>query len=202
MKMYEDTDRAFASLAKRFIRMFGNAKGNLLPMDELNVLGYSKKLYAELKLLSEKNLLLIAQKAYENAVAAVEGESKSKINKSWLNSILRDYDPVMLYVWMHEVDRKEARFAESVIASKNREKVIDRAMRLWSNMAKQYSITVTDKATLQAYKDNGITKVKWLTVVDERRCSECKALDGKVFDIDKIPAKPHPYCRCWFVPVR
>ena len=47
------------------------------------------------------------------------------------------------------------------------------------------------------YREAGVKKVKWLTAHDERTCSECGELDGKVFGLDDAPGPPrHPACRC------
>ncbi len=47
------------------------------------------------------------------------------------------------------------------------------------------------------YRSAGIKKAQWITANDERICPECGPLDGRIFDIDKMPGPPlHPACRC------
>ena len=67
-------------------------------------------------------------------------------------------------MYAHEVERKCARFAESVIASTARAAEIKTGLRYWSAMVAHYAIEVTDKATVKAYKDCGVKRVMWLTV--------------------------------------
>jgi len=48
-------------------------------------------------------------------------------------------------------------------------------------------------------KERGVTKVKWYSAPnDGRLCEKCAALNGKIFDIDKVPnpADLHVNCRC------
>ena len=65
--------------------------------------------------------------------------------------------------------------------------------------------TITRTETLRAHGQGrrkfydlvGVRMVVWVTVGDERTCSQCGPLDGKEFPIDKTPPLPfHPSCRC------
>jgi SPP1 gp7 family putative phage head morphogenesis protein len=51
------------------------------------------------------------------------------------------------------------------------------------------------------YWESGITQVKW--AADADACDECKALNGKIFNIKEMTVKPplHPYCECDLIPV-
>lgn len=56
-----------------------------------------------------------------------------------------------------------------------------------------------EQTQLQAYKDNNIVKVVWVTEKDDKVCDDCQSKEGKVFDIDKIdPLPEHPNCRCYY----
>lgn len=194
--MYEYTDKIIRYLTKRFVRLFGNAKSNLLPMDEVNVLRYSHTFYGNLEEITEIYFLKLAKKVYRDTAT----NKKRKIDKKWLHDTLSQYDPVTMYVYLHEVDRKRARFAEAVIASSNRAFEVEKALRYWSRMVNQYAVEITDKAVIDAYIDNDVPKVIWVTVDDERRCEDCAKRDGKIYDIDDIPPKPHLNCRCILLP--
>lgn len=193
--MYEYTDKVIRYMRKKFIRLFDSFRGNIA-FDELNVISSSKSLYEELEEITEESLLMIAKRAY----TANGGKSDKVITSAWLLEWLNDYNPVTKYVYMHEVERKCSRFAESIIASDNPSAEIDIALRYWSNMVSQYAIDITDKAVEQAYVDNDVEKVVWVTVKDERRCRECRERDGKIYDIAKLPPKPHLGCRCYILP--
>lgn len=52
-----------------------------------------------------------------------------------------------------------------------------------------------DDAFRRFCKETGVKKVKRNEVLDNRICGECKAIDGKIFDLDKAPGIIHPLCR-------
>lgn len=193
--MYEHTDKIIKYLNKRFIHIFNKAK-SLSSFEELNVIKYSREMYDELEQITEKAFLLLARQVYRE-------HSKSQstdIVTAWLLGVLKAYNPVTKYVYLHEVDRKRSRFAESLIASDTKIKEVETALRYWSAMVTQYAIEVTDAAVKQAYIDDGVKKVKWITMEDERRCSECEKRDGNVYNLTKVSPKPHIGCRCYLVP--
>lgn len=192
--MYEYTDKVIRYMRKKFIRLFNQFNG-LTSFDELNVISASKSLYEKLEEVAEESLLLIAKRAYKD-----NGGKDSSITTAWLLGWLNDYNPITKYVYMHEIERKCSRCAESILSSNNRSAEIEVALRYWSNMLSQYAIDITDKAVSQAYLDNDVEKVVWVTVKDERRCKECRERDGKIYDIAKIPPKPHLGCRCYLLP--
>lgn len=181
---------------REFIRLFGKAK-SLGNFDELNVINHSYGLYRELDEVARKGFNTLARRVYlENGGKELELD----IIIPYLLGILHDYNPVTKYIYSKEVDRKRSRYAESVIASPTKVKEIDRALRLWANMVTQYTIDITDVSYLQAYKDIGYTEVEWVTEEDDRVCEICEGRNGKVYPIDKVPAKPHIGCRCYFIP--
>lgn len=193
-RMYEYTDVIIRYLNKRFIEVFRRLK-SLVSFDELNVLQSTQLIYDELLTITEEKLLDLAVYYYNSTVK----NAKTKIDRDWLYLLLNDYDPITKYVFMHEVERKRARLVESMIAAKN-PKEIDTALRYWSAMVTQYAIEVTDAAVKQAYIDDGVELVVWVTILDDRRCKECEKREGKVYDIKDVPPKPHIGCRCYIVP--
>lgn len=52
-----------------------------------------------------------------------------------------------------------------------------------------------DDAFRRFCKETGVKKVKRNEILDNRICEECKAIDGKIFDLDKAPGIIHPLCR-------
>lgn len=168
-----------------------------MSFDQLNVISKSEDLYRELDDINKKAFLEIAQKTYQE----INPKSEKKLDLAWLLTILLRYDPVTKYVYDHEVDRKRARFAESLIASKTKSKEFLTALNLWWKQTSQYGITVADTAVIQAYTDLGVKKVMWNTAKDDKVCKICKSRNKKIYPIDRIPDKPHYGCRCWFTPV-
>lgn len=194
-RMYEYTDVIIRYLNKRFIEVFHRLK-SLVSFDELNVLQSTRLIYEELMQITEEKLLELAVYYYNGTVK----NPKTNIDREWLYLILDDYDPITKYVFLHEVERKRARLAESILASQNKSKEIDTALRYWSAMVAQYAIEVTDEAVKQAYVDDGVEMVMWVSMLDDRRCKECEKREGKVYDISNVPPKPHIGCRCYLVP--
>lgn len=193
-RMYEYTDVIIRYLNKRFIEVFHRLK-SLVSFDELNVLQSTQLIYDELLVITEEKLLALAVYYYNSTVK----NAKTQIDRDWLYLLLNDYDPITKYVFMHEVERKRARLVESMVATKNPGE-IDTALRYWSAMVTQYAIEVTDAAVKQAYIDDGVELVVWVTILDDRRCKECEKREGKVYDIKDVPPKPHIGCRCYIVP--
>lgn len=61
---------------------------------------------------------------------------------------------------------------------------------------------IQTQASLQRYKDSGITEVEIWADEDERRCDICGKLHEKRYPIGAhIPIPAHPRCRCCVVPV-
>lgn len=155
-------------------------------------------MYDELEKQAEKSYLDLARKRYQDFV---KNNKDRTISTKWVDEQLSAYNPVTLYVFRHEVDRKQARMAEAVIAGVKAMQELLRARNLWIKQVKQYSIDIEDAAVLDAYETLGYKKVRWNAVVDGRECRTCRDRDGKVYPLAKVPAKPHYNCRCYFTPV-
>lgn len=144
--------------------------------------------------------LYILSLEYYEAIAKHYYHGDRKIDKEWVEkNVLKKYDPVTLYVFTHEVERKKGRHIEAVLASDTPEKEHDKAMKYWSNMFRQYADEVADMANLQSLKDSGVKYVMWKTEKDNRVCSTCKERDDQIYKITEVPDKPHVGCRCWLV---
>ena len=126
-------------------------------MDELNVIQESKTLYHDLEEANEKAFLEVARARYKDITGKSPGRT---ISVGWLLAFLAAYNPVTEFVYTHEVERKQARFAESVIASRNKLEAIRRAASLWIRQTQQFGIMVEDHAVLTAYKDIGVKRVR------------------------------------------
>ena len=111
--------------------------------------------------------------------------------------MLEEEDFVTLYDYENEWERKRQRLSEALAATNAPNKEIDKALKLAILQVSHYADKATAKAALQAFKDAGVKKVKWITERDDRVCEKCEPLDGKVFDIDAVPQIPqHWRCRC------
>lgn len=173
---------------------------SIIALDEINVLNSVKSVYLGILKLIKDLFYELAVEAYETA-ALGDFSLVSGITQEWLeDNIFKSHNPVTLYVFENEVERRYLKLAEAIIASGCNEEVIAKACKQLAAMVAQYSMLTVDAATIQAYKDSGVRKVMWISANDGKRCKECKRRHGKIYDIDNIPPKPHPYCRCLLMP--
>lgn len=202
--MYEYTDKVIKQLNRSYLRLFTRLK--LLPFDELNIITSVKKTYQKCLEMAKKRYFDIAEHYFYEAYALASNNKKKPsddwINNDWLLDMLEEYDPVTLYRFMPEFERKQQRLIEALIASHKKNAEVDKALRFWALQSNQYADKVTDEATLRGYKAVGIKKVRWITEKDAKVCPVCKKLNMKVFDIDSVPPKPHYRCRCYLLPVK
>jgi SPP1 gp7 family putative phage head morphogenesis protein len=80
------------------------------------------------------------------------------------------------------------------------------ALRRAELLARTEIIRAHHVATIQEYRNWGVVGIKvkaeWKTAGDNRVCSECAHMEGKVFDLDEIEGMipVHPLCRCIALP--
>lgn len=189
---YSKTDKTIEYLNKQYAKLFRK----LTSFDELNVIEVSREIYREVLRDVKQESARLVKAVYKRYRENGETISSKDANALVL-ALMLAYNPVTKYVFKNELDRKRARFAEGVISSDTPREEVELAKRLLIGMSKQFEDDVTFEAVIQAYKDDGVEKVRWITEADDRRCSECKSRHGKIYPIDKIPPKPHRYCRCY-----
>lgn len=202
---YELSDRASKLLNRKAVRRFEAARRKLsvLKFDELNVIKTVKTLYSDLAADNKKAFTDLAIMAYEDAADRELDDEEDELMGLWLMSeVLDKPNPVTGYIYSNEVERKRDRATESINSSTKKRQEFQKALRFWSRQTAEYCYIVTDEATLKAFKDSGVKKVRWVTEKDDRVCPVCGSRDGKIYDIDKVPQKPHWSCRCWLESVK
>lgn len=204
---FEYADRAIKQMNRVNLRSFGKLKQ--LKFDELNVVGAVDETYDASIRLAKKRYKEIAIRAFVEAMLLcgydrkrAEREADDSITEDWLLDMMEEYDPVTLYQFLPEAERKKQRLVEAIIAAHNKGKEIDKALRLWTLQIAHYADKSVVDGTIDGYKEAGVEKVKWIAVDDEKTCPECRKLDGKIFPIDKVPDRPHYHCRCELQPVK
>lgn len=166
--------------------------------DELNVLEVTRTLYDRLKQDNQEIFLELAEERYRET----EPHGEEPPDLLWLLALLAAYDAVTKVVYDNEIDRKRQYTAEGINSSTAKAAEFRRGLSYWSRFTANYADIVTDEASLKAYRDAGVKRVRWMTAGDERVCDTCRERDGKVYSIHAIPPKPHKHCRCVFEPVR
>ncbi len=198
---YAYVDAAIKTANQKIARAFGNLKS--IPLDDLNAID---RAYRDIVFACEEVILRTARHYYNKSD---ESGEKTAINAKWLDAVLLSVlNPITHYKYKSEIDRKKAYLKEGIRtgAEQNSRRIanesVDTSMRHFSRMIAQYILDAADTATLTAYRDSGVTHVKWNSVHDKRRCGDCGILDGKVFPITSAPPKQHWNCRCYYTPVK
>lgn len=192
--MYDYLDKILKRLVIQIYRTFRKYK--VMPFDELNVFGGVQDLFLELETANKKAFQQIANHYYD-----LEPHGDKSLSDMWLDTVLRTPSEVMKYSYDSEATRRRDRLVEALTATKGAVSEYDTAMRYWVQMAGWFAVEVADLALEQAREDDGQEEVKWQSEHDSRVCKKCEKLDGKVFKLVNLPAKPHPNCRCWTVRV-
>lgn len=188
---YSKTDKAIAYLNKQYAKLFRRVTA----FDELNVIPVSHEIYDSVYELVKREAARLADTVYRSHRRT---EKPSGFDATaWVLLLVLAYNPVTKYIFENEIERKRSRFAEGVIASDTPMEEVALAKRLLAGMNAQFLDDVTHETLIQAYRDNGTTRVRWITSPDDRRCKKCASMHNKIYSIDSIPAKPHIHCRCW-----
>ena len=212
--MYETADRLIALLDKKLRRYINRL--DVTGFSELNALVIQRETTELIKKLLADNkeaFKKIAEDAIAEAAADIEnltGEEAKRVkaDDKYVDEILNQYNEITDYLYYPEADRKRARLSEALIVALmllDRAKYHDNLRKfanLWHTQTVQYEITITDETRVDIFDRNGIKKVKWNAEHDEKTCKVCRERDGKIYPIDKVPAKPHYNCRCWLTPVK
>ena len=191
---YSYTDLVISVLRKDALRLFENFK--LASFDELNVLQAAIELYNKLYDDMKRKFLLLMK----NTCLKVGGE-EDDLDEQFLLAFLAEYNPITEYKFLNEVDRKRARFEESLISKESLDPA-NKALRLWSNMVSEYAVEFTDRVALEEYKRYGVNYLQWITNIDGKECEVCRDRHKKIYRVREFPGKPHIGCRCKGVPVK
>lgn len=169
----------------------------LAKFDELNVLQTVRGLYEDLDKEAREMLLAMAIDVYDGT--ELHGEDEP--DKKWLLALLSEPSPVTGYIYINEVGRKRDYLLESLGSSTNRDASLRKALSYWVRMIAQYADDITEAAVIKALGDAGFDEARWHTQNDEKVCKVCWKRDGKIYPINRLPARPHWGCRCWWEPV-
>lgn len=67
-------------------------------------------------------------------------------------------------------------------------------------IARTETIRNYNQASVQRYKQAGLSQWRWITAMDERACEECMGNDNQIFDLGDEQPPIHPNCRCASAP--
>ena len=186
--------------------MFGKLK--LAHFDELNVIRQVNATYDESTQTAKQKYYEIAFDAYIGAMLEAKFSNKEAmrlaeetITTDWILDMLEEVDPVTLYAFLTETERKKQRLIEALAVAHNRNAEIDKALKYWTQQVGQYADNSVYRARYEAFMAAGVERVRWVTQEDNRVCGDCDELNGQIFDIEDVPPPQHWGCRCYLVPV-
>lgn len=211
--IYSKLDKELPAVKNNLRREFNRL--SLMGFDELNVLNTRKtteQMYSRLSRRNEKLYLDSGYFAYlfafgQASKLGFSGERR-KIDAKWVDKYLQEYNPVTRYIYAKEVERRRMRLNECILTDRefdsreNFQSDLRRSAAYWWQQTTQYGIGACDAAMLDAFRDSGVKRVRWVTMGDSRVCHECKKRNGVIYDIANVPAKTHYGCRCILEPVR
>lgn len=197
-KWYRLADQSIELLNRRATKRFEDAKDKAaqLGFDELNVISTVRELYKNLQADNQEIFLELAQERYQET----EPHGKEPPDLAWLLALLAAYNAVTKVIYDNDAQRKMQYTTEGINSSAAKVTEFRRGLHYWAGLTADYADIVTDESTLKAYRDAGVKRVEWHTVLDGKECENCKERDGKIYSIDSIPPKPHRKCRCWYSP--
>lgn len=202
--IYDAADKAIREMNRANLKAFGRLK--LAKWDELNVIRQVSAVYELSTALAKRKYAEIGMDAYMFALmemglseTVAHGMAQDEITNDWVLDMLEEADPVTLYIFLDEAERKKQRLIEALAVAHNKGAEIDKALRYWAVQVGQYADNAVYRARLDALKAVGVKRVRWVTQQDDRVCGDCDELDNKVFDIDKVPPPQHIHCRCYLV---
>lgn len=199
---YKYADKVMKSVYSNNKKRLNNMRLSLAKFDELNIITTSKTAKSTFKAIYNDTLkayLLIAKHNYPAAT--------KKMLLSWLEEVYI----VVGYQFEAEYYRKVARFVEEITALVQSGKSLSNAemlrlqkkeLWLFNTQLDEFAVFVTDKAVTAKLESETVEKVKWITQKDSHTCSVCRSRNGKVYDIEKVPPKPHIHCRCYIEEVK
>lgn len=205
---YRLADEAAAKITRKIHREFQHNR--LALFDDVNVIGVKKhvaKLYkATFQIIKNEFLAVLNPlytEIYDEALALGFDGDPRDLDKAWIEEFFDEYNLVTKYVFSSEMDRKQSRLFESLVASTaERMQSYKTAENLLKRQIQQYAIELDDAVTKAAFKDAGVKKVMWVAEDDHKTCGVCNDLDGEVFALEDAPPKQHYHCRCFLIPVK
>lgn len=208
---YRKADAAQAALIKKARKRLDDEKRrlNILGFDELNVLRETDALYEGLFQDAQAQFRSLYIERYLEVLEWLEKPKPldsflTELVELWLIGFLKEPNENTNYAFDSEFIRKRDRTKEAVnsVPTKTQKQLqLEKAVRIALQQDSWYTDMASQDAELQAYKDAGVKRVRWQIYGDDKVCAKCESMNGNVYDIDKVPKRPHLKCRCYLVPV-
>ena len=180
-----------------------------MDFDEVNVLKESIKLYERLYSDCKKEWRDLYADRYIEMWLYLKGKKPDEdeldeLVEMEMSRLLYEAHPVTKYIFDAEVLRKRDRMFEDIQASPTKAQkqlAMEKGKRFWAQMTTWYTDFTSQDAEIDALENAGVKKVKRHEMNDDKVCSTCRELDGKIYAIDKVPHIAHVRCRAWYTPI-
>lgn len=203
--IYDRADQAIRDMNRQNLKAFNRLK--LAKFDEINLIRQVNGVYDESTRRARQRYYELAVEAYILALIETGKSTREatrqadrEIDMSWVLAMLEEVDPVTLYAFLPEKDRKAQRLIEALSEANDKGKEVDKALKYWTVQVGQYAINAVDMARMEAFYAAGVKRVMWHTQKDERVCETCGPREGMIFEIEDVPQK-HYQCRCYLTAV-
>ena len=207
MSVYDAADKAIRSMNRQKQKAFSLLK--LVTFDELKLIRQVEATYEASARTAKKKYLEIGLEAFIAALMetgmperVARGMAMEEIGPDLVLDMLEESDPVTLYIFTAETERKKERLIEALASAQDKGREVDKALKFWTRQVAQYADNAVFYARLDAFKAIGVKRVRWQTKEDERVCEECGPLNGQIFAVEDAPMPPHWGCRCVLIPLK
>lgn len=187
----------------------------VLNFDELNVLKQVDNMYSDIdkqvrkklkELWIDRFLEMMAYLLAESFIKAIPDEDEiDELAELHMYDLLDKPNEVTHYTYAHEVLRKRDKAKEAILSvptKAQKQLMLDKHLRYYLQQTVWYGDFTSQDAEITSYDEAKVDRVQRHEQKDERVCAVCKAADGEIYDVDKIPPLPHLACRLWYTPVK
>lgn len=167
------------------------------------------RLYADFQTDAKSEYRDLYQQRYEELYEFLLGKKPDEdeldeLAEMYLAVMLDEPNEITKYAFEAELKRKRDRAKEAVnaVPTKAQKQIeLDKAGRYVIQQEAWYSDFTSQAAEIQAMKDAGVKKVRRNEMKDDKVCKVCRKLDGRVYDIRRVPPTAHINCRAWYEPI-
>lgn len=213
---YKLADVQRAQINKIVLRREKQAKAKMvLDFDEMNVMKQVDSMYADIdkqvrkklkELWVDRFLEMMAFLLAEKYIKRIPDDDEiDELAEMHLAGLLDEPNEVTHYTYAHEVLRKRDKAKEAVLSvptKAQKQLILDKHLRYVLQQIAWYIDFTSQDAEIASYGEAKVKRVQRHEQKDDRVCAVCKAADGEIYDVDKIPELPHPACRRFFTPVK
>ena len=133
---------------------------------------------------------------YDNEISSltdnIDHNKASKIKQS-----LKDWNDSYVHKLAYDIkDEIIANIESGLPTNVAVNKAFSSNMYRVSTMSESVAFDTYRQAKIQGNIFQGMSKATWVAHMDNRCCSTCTGLHGQTFNINDVPPRPHPNCRC------